>query len=164
MDQGKVQAIRDWPQPHSVKDSNDSWIRQLLSQIHSELQSPLRSPHFTSMICQKPKSLSWTPKLGRPPEAPGGLLHCSHPHSSGSPAPVCCGSGRLHHRRGSSAIPTPRRASSSPSLRFLLQEAFPGGAQLRHREQGIAHYQAGVGGVATLAGGSTTPLFRNHRS
>ncbi len=61
---------------------------------------------------------------GSLPEAPGGLLHCSHPHPYGSPAPVCCGSGRLHHRRGSCAIPTPRRASSSPSLRFL-QEASP---------------------------------------
>ncbi len=49
------------------------------------------------------------------------------------PSPVHCGSGRPHHRRGSSAVPTPRRAFSSLSLCLLLLEASPGGAKLRHR-------------------------------
>ncbi len=58
MDQGKVQAIRDWPQPHSVKELQRflgfaNFYRRFI-QNFSLLSAPL-----TSMICQKPKSLSW---------------------------------------------------------------------------------------------------------
>ncbi len=87
MDQGKVQAIRDWPQPQSVKELQRflgfaNFYQRFIKKF-SLLSAPL-----TSMIRCKPKSLSWTPKLRPPSRSQGDLLHCSHPHSSGSPTPI----------------------------------------------------------------------------
>ncbi len=61
MDQGKVQAIRDWPQPQSVKKLQRflgfaNFYRRFI-QNFSLLSAPL-----TSMLRQKPKSLSWNPE------------------------------------------------------------------------------------------------------
>ncbi len=58
MDQGKIQAIRDWPQPQSVKELQRffgfaNFYRRFI-QNFSLLSAPL-----TSMLRQKPKSLSW---------------------------------------------------------------------------------------------------------
>ncbi len=61
MDQGKVQAIRDWPQPQSVKELQRffgfaNFYRRFI-QNFSFLSAPL-----TSMLRKKPKSLSWNPE------------------------------------------------------------------------------------------------------
>ncbi len=74
--------------------------------------------------------------MSRLQEAPGGLLHCSHPLTSRTPTPIHSGSGCLHHRLGSSAVSIPRRASPTPSLHLLLQESFPSGAELRYWKSG----------------------------
>ncbi len=65
MDQGKVQAIRDWPQPQSVKElQRFLWFAnfyQRLIQNFSLISAPL-----TSMIRQKPKSLLHCSILSHP--------------------------------------------------------------------------------------------------
>ncbi len=79
MDQGKVQAIRDWPQPQSVKELQRflgfaNFYRRFV-QNFSLLSAPL-----TSMLRQKPKSLSWNLKLGPPSRSsrrPSALLPSS---------------------------------------------------------------------------------------
>ncbi len=61
MDQGKVQPIRDWSQPQSVKELQRflgfANFYQKLIQNFSLLSAPL-----TSMVHKKPKSLSWNSK------------------------------------------------------------------------------------------------------
>ncbi len=61
IDQGKVQAIHDWPQPQPVKELQRflrfaNFYRRFI-QNFSLLSAPL-----TSMLRQKPKSLSWNPE------------------------------------------------------------------------------------------------------
>ncbi len=61
MDQGKVQAIRDWPQPQSIKELQRflgfaNFYRRFIKNF-SLLSAPL-----TSMLRRKPKSLSWNPE------------------------------------------------------------------------------------------------------
>ncbi len=60
MDQGKVNAIQEWPLPQSVKELQRflgfaNFYRRFIHQF-SRLTTPL-----TSMLCGKPKSLSWSP-------------------------------------------------------------------------------------------------------
>ncbi len=61
IDQGKVQAICDWPQPQSVKELQRflgfaNFYRRFI-QNFSFLSAPL-----TAMLSQKPKPLSWNPE------------------------------------------------------------------------------------------------------
>ncbi len=61
MDQGKVQAIRDWPQPQSVKELQwflcfaNFYRRFIQISVSSQPPSLLSAP----LLRQKPKSLSW---------------------------------------------------------------------------------------------------------
>ncbi len=102
-------------------------LRKFLSEVHSELQSPPSPPHFHA-LSETQVSVLELRSSSRLQKAPGGLLHCSHPLTSRTPTPIHSGSECLHHRRGSSAVSIPRRASPTPPLRLLLQEAFPGAA------------------------------------
>ncbi len=119
--------------PTTISQGNPTLprIRQFLTQINPRRQFSLCPPHFhskpyffikTQVSVLEPRSSSGLQ------EAPEGLLHCSHPHTTRCPSPIHCGSGGLHHRHGSSAVPTTCIASSSPPLRLLFPEAFPGRA------------------------------------
>ncbi len=115
------------PDSVSQRTSTIPRLRKFLPEVHSELRSPLRPPHFhvkseTQLSVLELRSSSYLQ------EAPGGLLHCSHPLTSITPTPIHSGSGCLNHQCGSSAVSMRRRASSTPPLCLLLQEAFPSGA------------------------------------
>ncbi len=61
MDQGKVEAVRNWPQPITVKELQRflgfaNFYRRFIAQ-YSQTSAPL-----TSLLRHKPKSLSWTPE------------------------------------------------------------------------------------------------------
>lgn len=61
MEQGKVQAIREWPQPQTVKELQrflgfSNFYRPFINNF-SLLMAPL-----TSILRGKPKSLSWNPE------------------------------------------------------------------------------------------------------
>ncbi len=61
MDQGKVEAVRNWPQPTTVKELQKflgfaNFYRRFIAQ-YSQMSAPL-----TSLLRHKPKSLSWTPE------------------------------------------------------------------------------------------------------
>ncbi len=81
-----------------------------------------------------------------------------HPPSPRPSSPVCGGSGRIYHWGRGRAVPTLRRASSTPSLHFFLLETHPSGAKLRLQKQRTARHQVGSRGVVPLAGGSTISI------
>ncbi len=61
MDQGKVEAVRNWPQPTTVKELQRflgfaNFYRRFIAQ-YSQMSAPL-----TSLLRHKPKSLSWMPE------------------------------------------------------------------------------------------------------
>ncbi len=132
MDQEKVQAIPDWPQPvKSVKE-----LQRFLG-----LQISTGGSFRTSVSSQTPQfhapsetqvSVLELRSLSRQQEAQRGLMHCSHPLTYKTPTPMHNGSGCLHHRHGSSAVSIPQRVSLTPPLCLLLQEAFTSGAKLRY--------------------------------
>ncbi len=108
------------PNHSRLRNSNDSSDSptSIADLFRTSVSSPLPSLPCSA---RSPSPCLGILKLGPPSRSsrrPSAMLP-SHP--------VFCGSGRLHHRNGSSAVPTPWRASLSPSLFFLLQEAFPGG-------------------------------------
>ncbi|KAI2667105.1 Transposon Tf2-8 polyprotein [Labeo rohita] len=60
MDQGKVSAIQEWPQPHSVKELQcflgfSNFYRRFIKN-YSSIMAPL-----TSLLRGKPKNLTWNP-------------------------------------------------------------------------------------------------------
>ncbi|XP_058246936.1 uncharacterized protein LOC131353883 [Hemibagrus wyckioides] len=59
MDQSKVEAVRSWPQPHTIKDLQRflgfANFYQCFITNFSEHTAPL-----TSLLCNKPRSLRWT--------------------------------------------------------------------------------------------------------
>lgn len=64
MDQGKVKAVQNWPLPFTIKELQPfqgfaNFYRRFISNF-SKISSQL-----TSLLCNWPKSLSWTPAATR---------------------------------------------------------------------------------------------------
>ncbi len=166
MDQGKVQAISNWPRPQTVKElqcflSFANFYHRFI-QHFSHLTASL-----TSLLRKKHKSLSWNPEALTSFENLKQifcLLHFSDPHSPRSSPPICCGSGCFYHQGRSGVITVSRRASYPPSMRLLFEEAYPSRAELWHRQQRVTIHQASPGGMVALAGGSPTSIHCHNRS
>ncbi len=114
MDQGKVTAVREWPNPQCVKE------RQ-------------RFIEFANFYCWFIKgfslfAVSLTTLLRGKPKSP--VLELQRPRS---PRAIRGGSGRLHHRSRGRAVLAVWWVSTPPGLRLLFKKTDPSETELWHR-------------------------------
>ncbi len=105
MDEGKVEAIKTWLQPTTIKELPTlPEILQLLPPLHTELQYPYQSTHKLTpqqaQVSVLVHSRQWSFR-----EVKDVFHPSSHPRSSWSRETLHCGSRCFHHGCGSHPFP-----------------------------------------------------------
>ncbi len=127
MDQRKVEAVRNWPQPTTIKEMQRflgfaNFYRRFIAHYRQQA-APL-----TSLLRQKAKSLTWTAEAHR---AFTQLLHCPSSVTSRPQYPFCGRGGCGDPGSGCRPVPMEGWTPRAPSVCVLLKETVPGWAKLR---------------------------------
>ncbi len=106
MDQGKVNAIQEWPLPQSVKELQRflgfaNFYRRFIH-LFSRLTPYLHAAWQAQVSVLEPRC----PRSLPSPQ--GSIQHGPHPSSPGSSSPLCSRGRRLDHRRRGRAVSVPR--------------------------------------------------------
>lgn len=144
---GKVEAVQSWPFSTTIKELQcflgfANFYHRFI-QNYSSITAPI-----TSLLKSNPKSLFWTP------EATHAYQQLKQAQTS-----VQFGSSQIQTSKvevdTSTSAVLPQHQGKPPTLHpyaILHKLAFPGGAELQHRQPRTSCHQACVGGVVALAG------------
>lgn len=115
MNQAKVQAVKDWPQLSLQWFLGFANFYRRFIALFSKISAPL-----TSMLRNRPKSLSWDHK--GLPTSQRSLLRCSYPVTSKSSPTFRRGSRHLHYWGRSGPLSATGGANQTSSMCLFLQE------------------------------------------